>query len=337
MFGIVRPCRHRLCGNLHREWMSHLCGLCLTLRDEHGHLSRLVTNYDGLLISVLVEAQRPEVSPRRRAMACALRGFKGADVLSAHDEGARLAAAVSLVLAAAKARDHAADGDGRRLVTASAARMATRWDAAGARGGSAVGFDTSVLTDAVARQAALEADPTRGLLELTEPTETAVAAAFAHTAVLAGKPHNAAALGDIGRFFGRIVHLVDAAEDLAEDRRRGAFNPLLATGTGLAEARRLCEDACYGIEVAFAELDLVRPALARTLLVREVARAATHAMDGAAGIRHVASAKQEQDPNKQQSSHCDGICDCCQCCDCCKCCGDSDGDGCCNGCDCGCN
>ncbi len=70
-----------------QEWMAHLCGLCLALRDEHGHAARLVTNYDGLLVSVLTEAQAPAVAPRRRAAACALRGFKGADVVMAEGYG----------------------------------------------------------------------------------------------------------------------------------------------------------------------------------------------------------------------------------------------------------
>jgi len=34
---------------MYAEWMAHLCGLCLTLRDLHGQSARLVTNYDGLL------------------------------------------------------------------------------------------------------------------------------------------------------------------------------------------------------------------------------------------------------------------------------------------------
>lgn len=45
-----------MCAALFKEWMAHLCGLCLTLRGEHGQAARLVTNYDGLLVSVLVEA-----------------------------------------------------------------------------------------------------------------------------------------------------------------------------------------------------------------------------------------------------------------------------------------
>lgn len=82
--------------------MAHLCGLCLTLRAEHGQAARLVTNYDGLLVSVLVEAQAPELSPRRKAGPCALRGMQTAEVVTARAQGARLAAAASLLLAAAR-------------------------------------------------------------------------------------------------------------------------------------------------------------------------------------------------------------------------------------------
>ena len=124
MFGIVRPCRHRLHGPLFGRWMAHLCGLCLTLRDLNGQPGRLVTNYDGVLVSVLAEAQGPGLAPHRQAGPCALRGFRRADVVDAAAPGARLAGAVSLVLAAGKLRDHIADGDGPfgRGVVASAGR-----------------------------------------------------------------------------------------------------------------------------------------------------------------------------------------------------------------------
>lgn len=277
MFGIVRPCRHGMCGGLFKEWMAHLCGLCLALRDEHGHASRLVTNYDGLLVSVLTEAQAPASSPHRRAAACALRGFKGADVVEAEGaEGVRLAAAVSLILAAGKVRDHVEDGDGvyaRRLVAAGAGRMAARWSAAGRGTAAALGFDPAPLVGAVEEQARLERLPNPGLLQLTAPTEAAVAAAFGHTAVLAGKPRNRETLEEAGRYFGRLAHLLDAVEDLDRDRARGAYNPLTASGTDLAVARRHCDDALHGLRLAVADLDLERRRLVGALLVAETGRA----------------------------------------------------------------
>ncbi|MFE9444295.1 DUF5685 family protein [Streptomyces sp. NPDC006602] len=274
MFGIVRPCRHRLSESLKAQWMAHLCGLCLALRKDHGQFARVVTNYDGLLISVLTEAQaEKDGGGRRTAGPCPLRGMRSASV--AHGEGSRLAAAVSLVLASAKVRDHVADGDGLLAhgpVALAARRVAASWGRAGERTGSDVGFDTALLVDAVDRQVGIEAlaGPGTPLLTVTEPTETATAAAFAHTAALAGRPGNAVPLAEAGRLFGRLAHLLDAVEDREADAASGAWNPLTATGTPLAEARRLADDALHGIRLALREADFTDPNLAHRLLVHEL-------------------------------------------------------------------
>ncbi|WP_406836644.1 DUF5685 family protein [Streptomyces sp. AHU1] len=289
MFGIVRPCSHRLGEGLKTQWMAHLCGLCLALRGDHGQFARVVTNYDGLLISVLTEAQAERATGwRRTAGPCPLRGMRTASV--AQGEGARLAAAVSLVLASAKVRDHVADGDGllaRRPVALAARRVATSWGKAGARTGSAVGFDTAVLVDAVDRQVGIEAlaGPGTPLLTVTEPTETATAAAFAHTAVLAGRPGNAAPLAEAGRLFGRLAHLLDAVEDREADAASGAWNPLTATGTPLTEARRLADDAVHGIRLALREAEFTDSRLAHVLLVHELGRSVDRAF-GTSGCGH---------------------------------------------------
>ncbi|MGW7618919.1 DUF5685 family protein, partial [Streptomyces antimycoticus] len=272
--------------------MAHLCGLCLALRGDHGQFARVATNYDGLVISVLVEAQAGRSDGwRRTAGPCPLRGMRTASV--AQGEGARLAATVSLVLASAKVRDHVADGDGalaRRPVAAAARRVAGRWDRAGERSGAALGFDTALLLDAVGRQAELEshAGPGTPLLTITEPTETATAAAFGHTAVLAGRPGNRAPLEEAGRLFGRLAHLLDAVEDLAEDAETGAWNPIAATGADLAEVRRLCDDAVHGVRLALKDTAFASKGsgrLAHVLLAHELERAVDRTF-GTTGCAH---------------------------------------------------
>jgi hypothetical protein len=278
---MVRPCRHRLGEGLLTQWMAHLCGLCLALRRDHGLLARVVTNYDGLLISVLTEAQAERTTGwRRTAGPCPLRGMRTASV--AQGEGARLAAAVSLVLASAKVRDHVADRDGllaRAPVAFAARRVAASWARAGTRTGSGLGFDTAVLVDAVDRQVDIEAlaGPGASVLAVTEPTETATAAAFAHTALLAGRPSNAEPLAEAGRLFGRLAHLLDAVEDREADAATGAWNPLTATGTSLQEARRLADDALHGIRLALREAEFTDGRLAHVLLVHELRRSVDRA------------------------------------------------------------
>ncbi|MFJ5881628.1 DUF5685 family protein [Kitasatospora cineracea] len=305
MFGIIRPCRHRLSEGLHASWMAHLCGLCLALRDDHGQLARTATNYDGLVISVLVEAQSSGAGDRRTAGPCPLRGMRTAPV--ARGEGARLAAAVSLALASVKMRDHVLDRDGvfaRRPIAAGARRMTRRWDRQSAGSAATVGFDTGLLLAAAGRQEAAESAVNAGgpLLLATAPTEEATAAAFAHTAVLAGRPDNAQALAEAGRLFGRLAHLLDAAEDRTEDETRGSWNPLTATNTTQAETERLCRDAVHGIRLALNEVEFTD----RTLIHRLLAHETSEAVDRVFGHRHHHHACANTDANTSANASAGG-------------------------------
>jgi hypothetical protein len=100
MFGLLRPCRHRLGPELHDAWRGHLCGTCLAAGQGHGQLARATTNVDGLVLSVLVTAQQPVPVPRRRAGRCPLRGLRPAEVVPPDADGPRYAAAVSMLLVA---------------------------------------------------------------------------------------------------------------------------------------------------------------------------------------------------------------------------------------------
>ncbi|MCV7030016.1 DUF5685 family protein [Mycobacterium sherrisii] len=353
MFGIIRPCRHRLGGELAAAWTAQLCGLCLALRDDYGQSARIATNYDGLVVSLLVEAQAAEKPTRRKAGPCPLRGMRRAEV--ATGDCARLAAVVSLALAAARVRDHVDDHDGvvgATGVRPPARRLAERWVRQGTEAGHALGFDTGVLVAAMDRQAELEASagPGSSLLTVTEPTETAVAQAFAHTAVLAGRSDNQAPLREIGQLFGRIAHVLDAVEDYDEDLARGKWNPLAATETPIAQARLLYDDAALGIELALAEVDFSDGRLARRLLTREVRRAISRtftkaghparngtphgqqepinfgAQSPGGGYLNAGGVNPEEVPaagSKAKGGGGDGACVCCcDGCDCCCDCGD---------------
>ena len=268
MFGIIRPCRNRLGDDLRASWTAHLCGMCLALRDAHGHLARLVTNYDAVVVSALVEAQAGAAGRRRAAGPCALRGMRGASVATAG--GAELAASVSLLLASAKIDDHVADGDLDGALRVRAARaVAGRFAAAGRTSSAGVALDGTLLLDAVSAQRAAETDPT-SILDVTAPTEAATALAFGHTAVVAGRPENVEALTEVGRLFGRLAHLLDAVEDLHADAHAGHWNPITALGLPPTDVRALCDDARLGIRLALRDAAFDDDRLVHVLLVHEV-------------------------------------------------------------------
>ncbi len=275
MFGVVRPCLRQLSVDLHAAWMSHLCGLCLTLRDHHGQWTRVATNVDAVLVSVLVAAQADSPGERRRAGLCPLRAMRRIEVAASTEAGPRLAAAVSLAAGAIAVHDHIADGDGllrRRPAAAIARRLADRAGSAAVRTGSVVGLDVAQLDRAAAEQRVREGGSARGraaLLAALAPTETAVGAVLAHTAVVAGSDDNRTPLATVGRHLGRVVHLLDAVADQTDDARSGSWNPLTATGTSPAEARHLCEESRRDLQRALAQVrftDTVDARLARLLV-----------------------------------------------------------------------
>jgi hypothetical protein len=267
--GIVRPCRSHLGPELSARWQAHLCGLCLTLRDVAGQPQRVLTGYDVLLLSVLVEAQAGSVETTTAAP-CPLRGFTRATVVASTSDAAQLAAAGALLGAGAGLVDKADDGDLPAPARGPARRVAGHLSRTGTALAERLGLDPSAVLGAPAAAAAAERDPAAGLRALLAPTGEAVASLFAHTAEVAGRPDNAAPLADAGRAFGMLVHLLDAAEDREDDVRGSAFNPLVATGTDDAAARVLAEQLAEDVGYALCRAELEDRSLVDVLLGAEL-------------------------------------------------------------------
>src|SRR5262249_50476840 len=120
--------------------------------------------------------------------------------------------------------------------------------------------------------------------------------AFAHTAVLAGRPHNQTPLREVGRLFGHVAHLLDAVEDHRDDAARGKWNPLAATATPAAAVRALRDDAVLGIELALADVEFTDDRLVRRLLVGEVRRAVSRTFSAAGHTAQSGTPHGQQDP-----------------------------------------
>ena len=104
------------------------------------------------------------------------------------------------------------------------------------------------------------------------------------------------ALAEAGTLFGRLAHLLDAVEDLADDRAAGRFNPVDVTGTDLGAVRALCADAVLGIRLALQQATFDDARLVHRLLVHETG----HAVDRAFGTGHHATAGSPDAPPRGQ-------------------------------------
>ncbi|MCC3764876.1 DUF5685 family protein [Glycomyces sp. TRM65418] len=376
---MLAPCPSRTPDGLKPRWMGHFCGLCLELRDDAGQFARLTTNYDALALSVLVEAQQGDDAHGRNAGPCALRGMRRQRI--ATGEGPRLAATASLLLASAKIRDHVEDGDGiaaRPGARGLAGVTADRLRAKAALIGDSIGLPTAPLVAAIERQREVEraCGASTPLTDVTAPTEAATAELFAHAAVLGGRPENAAPFRAAGAAFGRLAHLLDAADDFDEDAERGAWNPLAATGSGVEGARTLAKGALADMKAALASASLIDETMTGLLLDRYARHAVSKTFGSTCATyrrpeRHHGSHHETRDDHyrPRRRGFWAGLCsfavlcctcqlccadhyegpwsgrpregccrDACDCCECCNCCSCcGESDGGCCGCGCSCD
>ncbi|WP_280459639.1 DUF5685 family protein [Nocardia carnea] len=300
---MLRPCRHGAAkyGIDPGLWQSHMCGLCLGLRDGGGQIARAATNTDAIVLSLLTEAQTETPASRRTAGPCPLRGMRPARVPAGASAPVRLAATASLLLGAAKVGDHIDDGDLRSRLHRPMRRIATGWSAGAHAHAARIGLDIEPLVAAIEAQAGIErriaaaSGPigTAGLDDLTVASRHCAAEFFAHTAVLAGRPENTGPLRAAGAEFGRIAHLADALTDYTADAAAHRFNPLAATATPPAQAYALVRESDRALRESLRTAGLARiPALRWALLdpLATAVRRLAAAVVTPAGVSHGATA-----------------------------------------------
>ena len=214
MYGYVRPDKRELKVREYELFRAAYCGLCETLRERYGLISRLLVNYDMTFLAMVLfqgktdtEVRRCPVHPLgKRWCVC------DSDALSA-------AADYSVILSWWKLRDNAADEDALQSLLSVSGSLALKkayQKAAAAR----PDFDASV----------------RKCLEELSQLENEKCASLDRTAdCFARLLSSAAADGDSQQrrirrelFYhvGRFVYIIDAVDDLARDIREDKFNPL---------------------------------------------------------------------------------------------------------------
>ena len=188
----------------------------------------------------------------------------------------RYAAGIALLIAAAKLWDHVQDGDGLPgPLLPPAGRLARSRLAAAEKRLSGLGFDAGQVCRQLEAQASVESRPGMAFFAYSRPTELAVGAVFAHTAVLAQQPANFDPLYEMGRSFGRILLLLDSAQDYDADLLQGRFNALAAAHPGEGrqpEAQEIFRRAHADLRQGYAALALPQPGLLPALLLSGLGR-----------------------------------------------------------------
>ncbi len=229
MFGYVRPNQEELKVREKRDYEALYCGLCHTLGRRHGFAARMFLNYDVVFLAMLLdrETSRIEAEGRRCPARLWCRKKRCVQCTALED-----AADAGTILSYWKLRDTVADG--------------SFWERTAAR------LLSLLLRSAYRRAAAFRPDydqtvrtcleELRLLEEARSPSLDRAADAFARLLQAAAPPCGAVererAMGQLLYHLGRWIYLVDAWDDLEEDRRAGRYNPVAARFPALEEADR---------------------------------------------------------------------------------------------------
>jgi len=221
MFGYVRPYKSEMLVREYEQYKAVYCELCRVLGREYGWLARFSLSYDCTFYALLaLSVSGARVSQRDGR--CAANPFKKCRYLTAPGEEYKKAAALSVLLTYHKLRDDLEDESfwkslGCRLLLPLVSRKAKK-------AGQQYPFLAKAAQAAMDGQKAAE-KARAGIDRCAEPTANLLAVVFRE---LGGcDKGQSAALEQFGYFLGRWVYLMDAADDLAGDLKKGAFNPFL--------------------------------------------------------------------------------------------------------------
>ncbi len=218
MFGYVVPLRGELKVRELDAYQGVYCGLCHTLGRRYGFLPRLLLNYDyAFLAMVLAHPDEGVDLERRRCVACPLRGKR---VCTARP-GLDTAADESVILTYWKLRDSVADRGFFRGLPARVLSLLLRpsYRKAARRRPE---FDRQTVS-CLEELRGLEADKSPSM----DRTADTFARILAAAAPATGDRDRDRAQAQLLYHIGRWIYLVDAWDDLEEDRATGRYNPLL--------------------------------------------------------------------------------------------------------------
>ncbi len=215
MFGYVRPVRGEMKVSDLEQYQSVYCGLCRTLARRYGLAARFLVNYDCTFLAMLLARPGQSVCVRRR---CPVHPLGGRMCLE-HCASLDTAADIAVILGWWALADRARDASFFPSLPYRAACLVLK---RAYRKASERQSDFARLAEGKLRElGALEQKQCASVDQAADPFAVIVQAAGRST-----DPVRERILRELLYHLGRIVYILDAADDLQEDCRTGAYNPL---------------------------------------------------------------------------------------------------------------
>lgn len=222
MFGYVKPHVPELKVGEYELFRAVYCGLCRSMGQHTGTLSRFTLSYDYVFLAA-VRMALTETVPDCKKRRCIAHPVKQRNMAEENPALAYTAAAAACMLSE-KLSDDTSDETGfKRLLSQGGkpfakgmVRRVTR------EGESANAPDPVKIGELLQKLYDLEKAESESVDETADAFGNVLAYVF--SCGLCGS--EAAVAGEIGRAAGRFVYICDAADDLTDDIKKGRYNPI---------------------------------------------------------------------------------------------------------------
>ena len=238
MFGYVKPYIPNLTVADYEYYRAAYCGLCRSLDNVCGGSSRFTLSYDGVFLALLRMALTNN-TPECERHHCPYAPFVKKNMLTFSEDLDYSAGAMS-VLTALKIEDDIKDESGFKRVGALLARHPSkRWVKFAEQADPGISLVTREKLDFyyAAEKQNVDCDFSDASIESGAEAFGEVVGTLACRGV---EYENYAIAYSVGRHIGRWIYCIDALDDLADDAKKGRYNPFIASyGDTLDEDEKL--------------------------------------------------------------------------------------------------
>lgn len=246
MFGYIQTCKEELKVREFEAYKGIYCSLCRQMGKEYGLLTRFSLSYDFTFYALLRMAREERCAGFRKGR-CVFNPLAKCRFLKETSASLSLAAGVAVILVYYSIKDKLRDQAIKSRIKAAAAYLP--FARAHRKARKKHPELERIAAQIMIQQAQLENDRCESLDKAADPTARLLGALFSYGEE---SESDRRIFQRFGYCMGKWVYLMDALDDLEEDRKSGDYNPFLLAYAGQS-MEELRENARALLNVTMAE------------------------------------------------------------------------------------
>lgn len=219
MFGYVRACKPEMRIKEFEMYKAVYCSLCKELGKNYGPFARLTLSYDFTFLALLNMSLKKDFCGTERKM-CKCNPLKKCTYVK-ESKDLEMPGAAAMIMLYYKLLDNIADEKGFKKIGFILIKPFFR--GAFKKAKKKYPNIEKIVGEYIAQQQGLEKELCQSIDKAADPTAKALSEIFS---LCSDKENDKRVLSRMGYCMGRYIYLLDAFCDLAEDIKKGSYNPL---------------------------------------------------------------------------------------------------------------